>query len=726
MDTVEPSSSASDSPPYRSRSLRSHSQQSSVSPPPRPSRSRVDRDRDREREYLGSRSKLFSRLISREERDASRLRSVLVRTTDRLEEETRRADEAERRVLDTLHKLRAAREETMIAQASAARANEELRLYRSRLDEAQREIHRGQQIIDDLEQARVDAEAEAARARTIARRFREEHLVAKALEEGRRQGYQEGFSRGKDLASYEKRTSERADQRRYTRQKPIESISEEDDVEDDGQYSRRSLIVAPMARTPMQPSWRAPSRQSSSRASRRSPPRLSDIAPITSSTPVRSVITPLRTPSPSRVHLKTPDPTPIPDPSVTQPRRDTPITPIPMNQPPPSPVHPDYDIPPDNWIPYLNEQTGMFIPPPHELSRPVSPHSPSPSLPDPADPPRAAAVEQPVRARDYAYSQPVERLPVSLPGHHTTMSPQSRTSTNISQYDIVNARGEGAAGGHRNPHEALAGLHQVIDASMAFNPGVERSKTPATAREDASPRGSRHREDGRARTPGPSPGGSRDRDANENQGSRSPLERLFKLRYRNRRSPGSSGVPDIFVESPSTGPSASTSHVGQTAGQEGFLSPEYTPRPLSAPEDIAVRDSTPADQRPLPPLPEIGLTSADMAFPLDQLPPGFLATSFTPQVKPSDIPAQYEPEITSTPHHQRPPRTPRSLYAEAPVPADVVYPDPPGKIRSPHTGAARPLTPSATPSSPPARSGSGSQSGVLSPLSLRLGSPLRL
>ncbi|KAF9805919.1 hypothetical protein IEO21_08893 [Rhodonia placenta] len=56
-------------------------------------------------------------------------------------------------------------------------------------------------VIDRLEADRADAGAEAARAR----RYKEERLVARAQEEGRQQGFQEGLARGRDIGYYEAR-----------------------------------------------------------------------------------------------------------------------------------------------------------------------------------------------------------------------------------------------------------------------------------------------------------------------------------------------------------------------------------------------------------------------------------------------------------------------------------------------------------------------------------------
>ena len=140
--------------------------------------------------------KLFANLIPREQYSSRSLRVALTLTTERLGSETRRADDAERRVAEVLHTLRLHHDSMMLAQAELSRAKEELIMYKFRLEEAQREILRANEAIDDLQQEKDMAEDEAARARTMARKYREQQLVARAREEGKREAFQDGLSRG--------------------------------------------------------------------------------------------------------------------------------------------------------------------------------------------------------------------------------------------------------------------------------------------------------------------------------------------------------------------------------------------------------------------------------------------------------------------------------------------------------------------------------------------------
>lgn len=235
-----PSDSGSDlTPPYLARSLPEHrSSSGSSSRRRRTHHDRDSRDRDRDSERARSRdddtpAKLLSRLAARSEyRDSKHLRTLLVLTGDKLEAETRRADQAEQRVVAVLNRLRLANEATALAQADASRAQQEVRLYQIQLESAQREITRAQEIVDQVEKLRREAEEEAAKARSVARKCREEVVLSRAREEGHKQGYLEGLERGRRLgyAEAQTRTS-----RRTTSRPPPPRVEEVDDMEIDVQ-----------------------------------------------------------------------------------------------------------------------------------------------------------------------------------------------------------------------------------------------------------------------------------------------------------------------------------------------------------------------------------------------------------------------------------------------------------------------------------------------------------
>lgn len=136
---------------------------------------------------------------------SKKLSSLLMLTSERLDKETRRANDAERRAMEAIALARTTNEAKLIAQRDATRANEELRLYKMQYENAQREIFKAQETIDQIEAERQDAEAAAARARSTARKLKEQNLIIVAREEGRLVGYQEGLATGRRMA-YEERT----------------------------------------------------------------------------------------------------------------------------------------------------------------------------------------------------------------------------------------------------------------------------------------------------------------------------------------------------------------------------------------------------------------------------------------------------------------------------------------------------------------------------------------
>lgn len=195
-----PSTGSDNTPPYLSRTLPSGSLHSSTSSR-RHHRQRSEHESDRHKDDSreGS-SRILSRISSGSHRDVKHLRTLLVLTSDRLESETRRADQAEQRVVDVLQRLRAAHEATAVARGEASRAQQEVRLYQIQLEQAQREILRAQGIVDELEKARLEAEEEAARSRSKARKCREQWVLSKAREQGRQEGFMEGLERGRRMA----------------------------------------------------------------------------------------------------------------------------------------------------------------------------------------------------------------------------------------------------------------------------------------------------------------------------------------------------------------------------------------------------------------------------------------------------------------------------------------------------------------------------------------------
>ena len=157
------------------------------------------------------RSKKHRRSSAARESASQSLSTLLLLTSERLDLETRRADDAERKAAECLSRLRIALDSKDRADQDIARVSKELDMYKIQLDVAQKEIYRAQEIVQQVEKARFEADAEAARARTVARKFQEEFVVMQAREEGRKQGYKEGLRKGRRVGFEEGRAAGYAD-----------------------------------------------------------------------------------------------------------------------------------------------------------------------------------------------------------------------------------------------------------------------------------------------------------------------------------------------------------------------------------------------------------------------------------------------------------------------------------------------------------------------------------
>lgn len=139
------------------------------------------------------------------DRDAKQLHKILLLTFQKLDQESQRASSAERNLAAALLRVRSEVDARRAVEAEASRAREELGMYKVQLEQAQREIFRAQEILDETEARRRDAEEEAARARSLARKFKEERVIDLAREDGRNEGYQNGWRIGFEEAERERR-----------------------------------------------------------------------------------------------------------------------------------------------------------------------------------------------------------------------------------------------------------------------------------------------------------------------------------------------------------------------------------------------------------------------------------------------------------------------------------------------------------------------------------------
>jgi hypothetical protein len=180
----------------------------------------------------GSTSHLLARLIARDD-EVREINALLVVTSERLETESNRANTSERRALEYFNRLRQATEGRDRAEQEAARLREELKLYKLQLDNAQKEIFRAQDIINQVSAQKNEAEAEAARARTKARKLHEEKMVMIAHEEGRHRGYKEGLSYGRRLGFDEGRSGPIRYNGSSTRRIPRRAVQPDEEEEDE-------------------------------------------------------------------------------------------------------------------------------------------------------------------------------------------------------------------------------------------------------------------------------------------------------------------------------------------------------------------------------------------------------------------------------------------------------------------------------------------------------------
>lgn len=117
------------------------------------------------------------------------------------------------------------------------------------LENAQQEIFKAQEIINQVAKEKNEAEEDAARARSKARQLQEEKLVMLAHEEGRRQGFKEGLSRGRRIGFEEGRSIPYED----GRPRRIEEYMEEEFGPE-----QESIDVRRRMRSPERPRVRSP------------------------------------------------------------------------------------------------------------------------------------------------------------------------------------------------------------------------------------------------------------------------------------------------------------------------------------------------------------------------------------------------------------------------------------------------------------------------------------
>ncbi|KAI0650409.1 hypothetical protein C8Q79DRAFT_383960 [Trametes meyenii] len=415
---------------------------------------RHSRRRDPDRRSLTNRD--FFKYLAEEGYEVKKLRKGLYAALERLDSETRRAQEAERRALELAQRFKNVNDARLYTQQELDRAHAELRLYKVQLDNAQREIQLGSDLLKDIEAQRDNAEAAAARARSTARRLKEEQLMTRAREEGRKEGYREGLQRGMQQARGIMPEGQQFDappaglplfDSAPSLTEPLNGLT----------MMNLSSPLRPAA-LPLSSTFGASLRDSSApspddgvRGTAPQGSRFHEIIGSPSASTLRSALS-----RPAGTAPRTSGWSHGTDSDAQY------VRPIPVHNAPPSPQHMDYPIPPDGYIPAMGPDQIIPIPPPHELERHPSMSSMRPSNASVTDDllPHASLG---TNSRDYAYVQQSRGSPRSLQG--------SLPSTTISQFDLVSSP-QTATRGLRDRRSGLSAIPEV-SSSMEFSPGTE-------------------------------------------------------------------------------------------------------------------------------------------------------------------------------------------------------------------------------------------------------------
>lgn len=381
-----------------------------------------------------------------ETREARKLRKVLHAALDRLDSETRRAQEAERRALELAQRFKIVNDARLSGQQELDRAHTELRMYKVQLDNAQREILRGSDLLKDIEQQRDNAEAAAARARSTARRLKEEQMVMKAKEEGRREGYQEGLRRGYQQARGVSLIEGPIDVP-PAGVAPLENII--------GETSAATLPAVDLGRTDPLDGLNMRNLSSPAPDDISFPSAFGQDGAGAQGSRFREI---MATPSTLRsVPLMSGSQTGHSGWPTSQDSEPRYIRPTAVQNAPPSPTHADYDVPPDGWVPAIGPGEMISLPPPHELHR-APPIASASTL---SEEPRSASTLG-VNPRDYG-QRGHRGSPRSLA--------ESLPSTTISQFDLVSSP-KTATRGLRERSSGLSAIPEV-SSSMEFSPSTE-------------------------------------------------------------------------------------------------------------------------------------------------------------------------------------------------------------------------------------------------------------
>lgn len=669
--TLQTSTSSSLTEPSNSLALNRKSKRSSRVP---------ERFRqDREKALAGRSNRDLIRLLIHEEYHAKDTRNLLHTAFDRLELETQRVAEAEARVLEIAQRFRTVNDARIASQQDAARANEELRLYKFQYSNAQQEISRAQDTLKTIEGQRDDAAAAATRARDAARKYRENHLVYVAREEGRRLGYEEGLRHAKygyagvGAIGYDDEYSDSTDgvMTRLITREPFNDTSPEDDSVTDDVLSSGSMNLRglPSANYP------EPAARNSSNGRHTTP-----TAPL----------------SPVGIPLGSSRPVTWPDPQ--QEDNDTPVI---VHNTVPGP-HPEPPIPPEGWIPRSDENDYFSMPPAHEFGRPPptatgTSRVHAPSVQNIAEPSNAPSrhrrrVSSPLSAAESLGSTTFSQFDLVATGPEQEQSPSGRKLSIIPE---VSTQGDltPTVSGRRSRMETTLTNTPALETDYGYSLATDMTlRSPAVAEfaetskangfKPTDPRGRdpvqrfadelrysdpdivdtwRRSASDSLRSPDHTP---RHRPSRLSRPSPLSTGSVFSNNLRSSSQSQSSGIP-IAVQSPSTPESYDFDH----SHTPGLLSPYSLPqeRPLSGTSDDSL---TPDESKiSLPQAPRSSHSTSSRGQPL-----GYPSGSQTPRAMSPERDPRDKRRSKSTP--REPVSRSQTPYAVAPIPEGINYPDP--------------------------------------------------
>jgi len=156
------------------------------------SSSKATEKSERKKDKDSDASSILTLVLAEEERQAHHLKALLRTTGERLENETRRADQAERRAnaaesmaREANGRLSSAETGKHQSELDVARAREEIARYRAQADILERDLRRAETEAQKLERMRSEAEHAATEAKESARKAQQTLREWQAREEGR-------------------------------------------------------------------------------------------------------------------------------------------------------------------------------------------------------------------------------------------------------------------------------------------------------------------------------------------------------------------------------------------------------------------------------------------------------------------------------------------------------------------------------------------------------------